>query len=209
MTQPHPTARPDLLGVEVDGVTRQAALLRGALVVGGLYGAGMVGPWVRRALGQTATSDVDVLNYALTLEELEAAFYRRARRLMLSSEVAGIARDFGDAEQRHVEALRGTIRKLGGTPVKAPRFRFPISDERSFLKLAQTLEDTGVSAYNGAAPSIRSAEVLAAAGSIVQVEARHAAVIRLLRGEQPAPSAFDAPLTQTQVTKAITPLIAK
>ena len=90
-----------------------------------------------------------------------------------------IAKDFGDAEQQHVEALRGTIRKLGGKPVASPAFTFPMTGEKSFLKLAQTLEDTGVSAYNGAGPMIRNKDVLAAAGSIVQIEARHAAVIRL------------------------------
>ncbi len=84
-----------------------------------------------------------------------------------------------------------------------------MTDQRSFLKLAQTLEDTGVSAYNGAGPSIKSKDVLAAAGSIVQIEARHAAVIRLLRGQQPAPNAFDPALTKEQVLTAVTPLIAK
>ncbi len=88
-------------------------------------------------------------------------------------------------------------------------FKFPMTGERSFLKLAQTLEDTGVSAYNGAAPSIKSKDVLAAAGSIVQIEARHAAVIRLLRGQKPAPNAFDPALTKQQVLDAVTPLIAK
>ena len=58
----------------------------------------------------------------------------------------------------------------------------------------QTFEDTGVSAYNGAAPSIQSKELLATAGTIVQVEARHAAAIRLLNGEEPAPDAFDPTL---------------
>jgi hypothetical protein len=83
-----------------------------------------------------------------------------------------------------------------------------MKDEKSFLKLAQTLEDTGVSAYNGAGPSITSKEVLAAAGSIVQIEARHAAVIRQLRGNVPAPDAFDASLDTNQVLAAVKPLIA-
>ena len=89
-----------------------------------------------------------------------------------------------------------------------PKFDFPYSDTAGFLKLAQTFEDTGVSAYNGAAPAIKSKEVLGAAGSIVQVEARHAAAIRLQNGEEPAPDAFDPPLDEAQVLKAVEPFIA-
>jgi hypothetical protein len=81
------------------------------------------------------------------------------------------------------------------------------TNERTFLKLAMTLEDTGVSAYNGAAPQIRSSEVLAAAGSIMQVEARHAALIRLRRGETPAPSAFDPAVDRQNVLDAVTPFL--
>ena len=88
-----------------------------------------------------------------------------------------------------------------------PTFTFPMTDQKSFLKLAQTLEDTGVGAYNGAGPAIKNKDILAAAGSIVQVEARHAAAIRILNGMAPAPEAFDKPLDVPTVTKAITPLI--
>jgi hypothetical protein len=107
-----------------------------------------------------------------------------------------------------VDALTETIKKLGGKPVKAPGVKFPFKDQKSFLKLAQVFEDTGVSAYNGAAPMISSKEVLGAAGSIVQVEARHAAAIRLLNGDDPAPAAFDPTLSQKQVLNAVKPFIA-
>ena len=75
-----------------------------------------------------------------------------------------------------------------------------LSSEDAFLKLAVTFEDTGVSAYNGAAPSIKSKEVLAAAGSIVQVEA--ATRRRPAAGQEPGPDAFDKTLTG-QVLKAV------
>jgi Ferritin-like domain len=203
----HQDLVPELAAVEVDGISRQAFLVRGALAAGAVYGTSMISPFVRSAMAADPMGDVDILNFALTLEYLEADFYRRGLKLGLSSDVAKIARSFGDAEQQHVEALRATVKKLGGTPVTSPKFKFPMTDEKSFLKLAQTLEDTGVSAYNGAGPSITSKEVLAAAGSIVQIEARHAAVIRLLRGNVPAPDAFDPSLDTKKVLAAVKPLI--
>ncbi len=203
----HTDLVPELAAVEVDGISRQAFLVRGALAAGAVYGTTMISPFVRNAFAADGMGDIDILNFALTLEYLEADFYRRGLKLGLSSEVAKVARSFGDAEQQHVEALAATIKKLGGTPVASPKFSFPMKDETSFLKLAQTLEDTGVSAYNGAGPAIVSKEVLAAAGSIVQIEARHAAVIRQLRGNVPAPDAFDASLNTKQVLAAVKPLI--
>jgi hypothetical protein len=80
-------------------------------------------------------------------------------------------------------------------------------DQATFLKLAETFEDTGVAAYNGAAPMIKSKEVLGAAGSIVQVEARHAAAIRFLKGDNPTRGAFDPTLKKGQVLKAVKPFI--
>lgn len=193
--------------IEVQGDTRQAFLLKATLATSAVYGSMLVGPAVRRAFAQMATDDVAILNYALTLEYLEADFYRVGSKLSLSKDTAAAAKTFGEQESAHVAALKSTIGDLGGKPVKSPRFRFPMTNEKTFLALATTLEDTGVSAYNGAAPSIKSKDVLAAAGSIVQIEARHAAAIRLLRNKQPAPSAFDKALPQATVVKAITPLI--
>ena len=96
---------------------------------------------------------------------------------------------FGDEEQEHVDALTATIKDLGGKPVKAPGVDFgdAFSSADKFIPLAITFEDTGVSAYNGAAPMIQSKDLLATAGGIVQVEARHAATIRFAAGEDPAP----------------------
>ena len=195
--------------VEIHGMTRQSFMLRGALAAGAVYGAGAVGPFVRQALAQDGGGDVDVLNFALTLEYLEAAFYQEAAKIDgLSDQALEYVETFGDEEQQHVDTLSNTIMQLGGKPVKAPGVDFgDLSSEKAFLKLAVTFEDTGVSAYNGAAPSIKSKEVLAAAGSIVQVEARHAAAIRLLAKEAPAPEAFDETLSKSQVLKAVKPFV--
>ena len=196
-----------LAAVEFDELTRSSFILKGALVAGSVYGAAAVGPFVKTALAQTGGGDVEILNFALTLEYLETAFYVKGQTLDLSSEVMSVAKELADHEQQHVDALKATIEKLGGTPAAKPAFTFPITDQASFLKLAQTLEDTGVSAYNGAAPGIESKEVLGAAGSIVQIEARHAARIRLLNKVGPAPDAFDKALGKAAVLAAVKPLI--
>ena len=206
-----PLATPELAAVEVGGMSRSAFLVRGALATGALVGGGAVSPFVRRAMAQEMGGDVDVLNFALTLEYLEATFYSRAisKGRRMSGETVRLAREIRDNEMAHVGALRETIRQMGATPVKAPTVGFGdvFTSDRAFLKLAQTLEDTGVSAYNGAAPQIRSRDVLAAAGSIVQVEARHAALIRLARDKQPAPLAFDKASDMDAVLMAVQPFI--
>jgi rubrerythrin len=204
-------AVPELATVEIKGVTRGAFILKGAMAAGAMYGAGAVSPFVGRALAQSGGGDVDVVNFALTLEYLEAAFYTEAVKNTkgLSGDVAKLARELRDNEMLHVDALTATVKKLGGTPAKQPAVDFggAFASVASFLKTANVFEDTGVSAYNGAAPSIQSTDVLAAAGSIVQVEARHAALIRLQRSKAPAPQAFDKPSTKAAVLKAVQPFI--
>jgi hypothetical protein len=206
-----PLAIPELEAVEVHGMSRGAFLTRGALATGALLGGAAVGPFVRRAVAQETGDDVDILNFALTLEHLEATFYGRAvsKGRNMSGETMRLVREIRDNETAHIDAIAETIKMLGGTPVQAPKVGFGdvFTSEKTFLKLAQTLEDTGVSAYNGAAPSVKSADVLNAAGSIVQVEARHAALIRLMRGEPPAPSAFDPSLDQQKVLDAVKPFV--
>jgi Ferritin-like domain len=206
-------ANPELAGVRVDedseDLSRSEVLLKGALAAGAVYGALAVGPYVRRALATSGGGDVGILNFALTLEYLEAKFYEEAKsRAKPSGELKALVDLLAKDEQQHVEALAGTIKKLGGKPVAEPKFDFPYSDTAGFLALAQTFEDTGVSAYNGAAPMIKSKEVLTAAGAIVQVEARHAAAIRLQNKAEPAPAAFDPPLSEAKVLKAVEPFIA-
>jgi rubrerythrin len=206
-------ADPELAAVNVDAnsedLSRSDVLLKGALAAGAIYGALAVGPFVRKALAMSGGGDVDILNFALTLEYLESKFYEEAKtRAKASGELKTLVNLLAEDEKQHVEALTATIKQLGGKPVAEPKFDFAYSGTGGFLKLAQTFEDTGVSAYNGAAPMIKSKEVLAAAGGIVQVEARHAAAIRLQNSEEPAPAAFDTPLDEKQVLKAVEPFLA-
>lgn len=213
MTQ-NQLAHPELVSVEIvddsgGDLSRSEVILKGALAAGAVYGTFMVGPFVRKALAMSEGGDVGILNFALTLEYLEASFYDEARsRAKASGELKSLIALLAKDEQEHVAALTATIKKLGGKPVAEPKFDFSYDSAASFLKLAQTFEDTGVSAYNGAGPEIKSKEVLGAAGSIVQVEARHAAAIRLQNGEEPSPNAFDPSLDEAQVLKAVEPFIA-
>lgn len=196
---------PRLAALEVRGMTRGAFLLRSTLAAGAVYGGSVVGPLVGRALAQEGGSegDVEILNFALTLEILEQTFYQEGLRQVsgLSGELASLVEELEANEAEHVDALTATIQDLGGQADQPPELDFgeAYSSEEAFLELAQTLEDTGVSAYNGAAPAIESDEVLSAAGSIVQIEARHAALVRLQRGEEPAPVAFDEARDEDQV----------
>jgi hypothetical protein len=176
-----------------------------------VYGLSAVTPFVSQALAETGGGDAEILNFALTLEYLEADFYNvKGKQVGLSGQAKSYATLFGEEEQDHVLALIAAIKQLGGTPVTKPTFVFPVSSESTFLVLASVLENTGVGAYNGAAPSLKSKQVLATAGSIVQIEARHAAAINLLIGMSPTPNqGFDLPLTKTQVLAKAGPLIKK
>ena len=181
------------------------------MAAGSVYGLASVGPFVSRAIAQAGGGDVEVLNFALTLEYLEAAFYDQAlkRTRGLGGEAIELAETLREDESEHVSALTATVKDLGGKPVKAPGVDFgrAFASQRSFLRTAQTFEDLGVSAYNGAAPQIKSKDVLAAAGAIVQVEARHAAAIRLLRGRPITDGAFDKALGMPAVLRAAKPFV--
>src|SRR6059058_6203101 len=149
--------QPELANIEVHGTTRVQFLTRATLAAGAVYGAGAVTPFVREALA--AADDTDVLNFALTLEYLEAGFYAAALKQVggMSSDTRKLARELADNEAAHVDALRTAIKGAGAMPVDKPKANFgnAFSSEATFLKTANTLEDTGVSAYNGAAPLIK------------------------------------------------------
>jgi len=134
-----------------------------------------------------SNSDLEILNYALTLEFLEADFYAKVidSGLVKDPKVASIAKKFGSTEQEHVDALIATIKKLGGKPVSAPKTKFqPTLDKglMATLEVAADVENLGASAYLGQAGNIKNKEVLAAALAIHTVEARHAAALNELVG---------------------------
>jgi hypothetical protein len=176
------------------------------------------GPLSIRSLvaAQELTSDIDVLNYALTLEHLEYSFYRDGIGLFSfgqDSRGQSIDTNFAairDHEGAHVETLASVIADLGGTPVEEATYDFgdAYADPMAFMMTAAALENTGVSAYDGAGQFITDPELLTAAGSIVAVEARHASYLNLLSGQIPFPAAFETPLTMDEVLEIAGPFIA-
>jgi hypothetical protein len=183
--------RRDLFKKLVGGGTVAAA---GGLVIGGLPSVALGAP--------SAKQDVKILNFALLLEYLESSFYVEAvKKGNLSGETAKFAKVVRDHELAHVAYLK---KALGSKAIKKPSFDFAdtTSSQKKFQATAQALEDTGVSAYNGQGPRLTKA-TLAAAATIVSVEARHAAWIRRINGVRPAPAAFDKALTKQQVTAIV------
>jgi Ferritin-like domain len=163
---------------------------------GGTKSGGMGGGGAK----PSAKGDLAIVNYALTLEYLEADFYRKvaASGLFKGASLVTIKK-FGEQEATHVKALEQTAKSLG-TPAAKPKTKFPLKDAKSVLKLAAAVENLGSAAYLGQAPRIKDPKILAAALSIHSVEARHAAALNTLLGKPATPDgAFAQPMTMAQV----------
>jgi hypothetical protein len=183
--------------------SRRGFLKTSGIAVGGAAVAGGLIP-TAGAMAATPKGDVAIANFALTLEYLESAFYASAmKHAGLTGEHKRFARLVHQHEAAHVAALK---KMLGSAAVKRPTFDFgsAVQSQSAFTSTAITLEDTGVQAYQGQAPFIKSQAVFKAALSIHPVEARHAAWIRNLGGQSPAPAAFNPALTKSQVLAAVT-----
>ena len=147
--------------------------------------------------------DDAILNFALTLEELQAAFYTEVERNdVLSGELKRQATVVGAHERAHVRAFREV---LGSKAVKRPHFDFGGATEGAdaFRRTAVAFEDLAVAAYKGQAPHIGSREYLASAIAIHSVEARHAAWIRRLADKPPVAGPFDEPLGRAATTRIV------
>lgn len=194
---------------------RKGALGAGAAVGGGALLSGLVASPASAATNTRPPSktfgkgDIGILNFALTLEFLEAAFYTEALKanfIPLESELGIFLKTVEIDERAHVKFLRTA---LGAKAAKKPKFDFmgTNKDEAKFRATAQVLENTGVHAYLGQAKNISSSTILGAAGSILTIEARHASVIGFLnekrrKGISPD-GAFDRPFSAKAVLKAV------
>ncbi len=219
---------PSIETLDTDGAIREAeaavagdtraAFFRKAAVGGGavLTSGAIMGMLPELAAAKPSKKqDLKILNYALTLEFLEAEFYRLAiaNGALSDGDTRAFAELVASHEKTHVSALKKTIRAFGGTPVKSPQFDFKgtTDDESMFQQTSYVLENTGVHAYLGQAARLKSKALLSAAASIVTVEARHAAAIATILNQSPykdknaasgvtPAGAFDTPLSMGQVT---------
>jgi hypothetical protein len=208
--------------LDQDGAIREAAHEAGAtrsdfIKRVGIAGAGFVSAGVlfdgllspaQAAIStknRSKKNDVKILNYALTLEYLEAEFYAKAQASGAITDpiLKNFAFVVGGHEADHVKALKAA---LGSAAVKKPTFDFgdTVTNQAKFQATAQVLEDTGVAAYAGQGPNIFQKAVIVPALGIHSVEARHAAWIRFINGVIPAPAVIDKPKTEKAVLKAVT-----
>jgi len=161
----------------------------------------------------TFNNDIDVLNYALTLEHFEAALYKVliGAKLLTGVEEQYLT-TFGMQEQTHVDTLTGVISKLGGTPVAAPAsYNFaaagPITNRDQLVAVVATVEDVGASAYLGAAGFLQNKDLLTAALTIHAVEGEHASIFRDMAGMAPAPDVVAKGRTPDEVLAIVTPFL--
>jgi Ferritin-like domain len=196
---------------EAVNTSSRAGFLRkagGALV--GVTAFGALVPAFADAAAVPA-SDIAILNFALTLEYLEAAFYAEANAngKLTDKETQRFASVVANHENSHVQFL---LKTLGSAAVAKPMFNFQgtTSDQSMFQATADVLENTGVHAYLGQVPNIKTKAVLVGAGRILPVEARHAAWIRDIRfqggttsAETPAPGAFEDGFTKAAILKIV------
>ena len=218
--------------------------LAGAATVLGVAGAAVLkGQSTPPTMTPSPANDLNLLNYALTLEHLEATFYTQGLGRFSSADFqradfytalqrgsgidastaplsgatgGGLVQDIyayltiiRNHEQQHVRTLETVIRGLGGTPVVAPRFNLAFNSVDEFIVTAAALENTGVSAYNGAIPLMFNSDLVTASATIATVEARHASYLNRLRGMNPFPDAFDMGKTMAEVLAIAAPFIAQ
>ena len=162
------------------------------------------------ASSSSSSGDVAILNYALTLEYLEREFYAKVVASgFFTGKVGSLIKSFGSQEATHVEALKGAVSKMGGTPAENPNGKFPIESATQVAGLAYTVKNLGAAAYLGQAGNIQSPEVLATALAIHSVEARHASTLGTLVKKSLTPDgAFAKPMDMSMVLAAIKPFLA-
>ncbi|KAK4127608.1 hypothetical protein N657DRAFT_565375 [Parathielavia appendiculata] len=166
------------------------------------------------ALGLT---DIDILQFALTLEWLEATFYQQGFAQFPATDFQALGLQqrqiedllkIGKTEEEHVILLQGAIAQAGVQPVQPCTYNFGFTDAAGMVATAAVLENVGVSAYLGAAALVSDGSILTTAGSILTVEARHQTFVRTASAAVAVPQAFDTPLSPKQVFSLAAPFIS-
>jgi hypothetical protein len=182
---------------ELYGTTR-AGFLRGAV----LGGAAMLSALATPAAAEAGLSDVDILNFGLRFERLQATFYTQADELGTIATMARLKRTWaqtlGAHERAHVRIFKQV---LGSKAGPRPTFDFGSANatDAAFTRTAVAMEDLTVALLTGIVPQVRNVRLTAALLGLLTVEARHAAWARHIVGATPAPAAFDSPQTLHQV----------
>ena len=209
----------DIETLDTDGALRETAhdaglagrlTRRGAIATGGAATAALAFTGTAAATSTGSAGDLKILNFALTLEYLEATFYSEAvHGGALSGDTKTFAKVVASHEATHVKTLTSVIKSLGGKPVAKPTFNFKgaTGTQTVFQKTALKLESTGVSAYLGQGANVKSNAILGEALAILAVEARHQAWIADIIGmggnPSPSPSPFATPLSMSAVLAAV------
>ncbi|KAJ6788844.1 hypothetical protein PWT90_06996 [Aphanocladium album] len=165
---------------------------------------------------QSGLSDFDILQFALTLENLEESFYREGFAKFKESDFAALGLDqqqiadlqqIGKTEAQHVGLLQSSLAQGGVKPVQRCEYEFGFTDAAGMVKTAAVLENIGVSAYLGAAPLLSDKSILSTAATITTIESRHQSSIRVFSKQVAVPQAFDAPLGPRAVFSLAAPFI--
>jgi len=173
---------------------------------------------VRRAVDPTTLL---VFQFADVLEQLESQFYSQALQKFQAADftTAGFSSaqipieqftSIASDESTHSTVLQGEIISLGAKPITSCKFDFSsvLKDVTTMSNVARLVENTGVSAYLGAANLISDPRLLTAAASILTVEARHQSVLNILNSGTAIPQAFDVALTPSEVLAIAGPFIS-
>ncbi|HZO36629.1 MAG TPA: ferritin-like domain-containing protein [Solirubrobacteraceae bacterium] len=202
--------------IDVDGAVQESAeragfdtradfFRKGLLAGGTMLAAGAFGGIALPSIASAATpaGDVAILNFALTLEYLEAEFYKQGVAAKFGGATSTLASTIYAHEDAHVKFL---TKALGSAKVARPKFDFgkATTDAATFRSTAYVLENTGVSAYLGQAGKIKTPAILLAAATIATVEARHAGAVAQLIGKKVSPDgSFDVGESSMAILAAV------
>lgn len=220
-TQNTDTQSPILAGLDPDLqsrlVARRDLFSRSTWALGALASAPLVlAVTAKQVFAQGLPQQIiDTLNFALTLEHIEDAFYRTATGTagLIPEEYMAVFNHIGLHEAQHVALLQSA---LGDLAVPRPEADFTaggkypdvFSNFATFLTLSQTFEDLGVAAYKGQAGNLmENGDILTTALQIHSVEARHAAIVRRIGDKKSWDTAFDEPMSKEDVLKAAKPFL--